>query len=88
MESCLAFGAVIAVIVSALKSVSAVKRYPKITAAVIASAVSAWQLAYGAAHGIDYAALAHCISTQLAGAVLTHEAVDTALGKRAPKRPY
>lgn len=71
---CLAYGAIISFIVSALKNISIVKAHPKITAALL-SAVSVALIAYFGSGDATVAVFARCLAETFAVSVATHEAV-------------
>lgn len=80
--ACLAYGAAISFLVSLLKSVPLVKRYPKLAVAVLAAGVAALRVSVAASGGMDWGALAECALIQFAGGVTTHEAIAHPINKR------
>lgn len=72
---CLAIAPLISFVVSALKKIPFVKRFPKSAAFFISAIVGGWTATHGSTPGIDYASIVQCVLTQFAGAVATHEAV-------------
>jgi len=72
---CLAIAPLVSFVVSALKKIPFVKRFPKSAAFFISAIVGGWTATHGSVQGIDYSAIVTCVLTQFAGAVATHEAV-------------
>jgi hypothetical protein len=72
---CLLIGPLVSFVVSALKRIPFVKRFPKSAAFFISSLVGAYTSAHGSTPGIDYAAIIQCVLVQFATAVATHEAI-------------
>ena len=70
---CLTYGVLVAVVVSTLKRLDTVRRWPKIVGAFLALAVSVWErLPRDAAMAV---AVVQCTAVTLAVAVLTYEAI-------------
>lgn len=78
---CLLISPLISFVVSALKRIPIVKRFPKFAAFFISSLVGAWTATHGSQPGIDYNTIAQCILIQFSGAVATHEAVTNQVQK-------
>jgi hypothetical protein len=78
---CLLFGPMISFIVSGLKKIPLVKRWPKSATFFISSLVGAWTATHGSPTGIDYAAIVQCVLTQFSLAVATHESVTNQVQK-------
>lgn len=78
---CLLAGPVISFVVSFLKKIPLVKRFPKSAAGFISMAVGAYTATHGSTPGIDYGTLVQCILTNFAAAVATHEAIVEPVAK-------
>lgn len=78
---CLAIAPLVSFVVSALKKISFVKRFPKSATFFISSIVGVWTATHGTPTGIDYGAIVQCILIQFSGAVATHEAVTNQVQK-------
>lgn len=78
---CLSIAPLISFVVSALKKIPFVKRYPKSAAFFISAIVGGWTASHGSPVGVDYGAIVQCVLTQFAGAVATHEAVTNQVQK-------
>lgn len=77
-------GPLISWVVSGLKRIPFVKRYPKVATAVLSSAIPSAIAIYGATKGVDIATaqqLAVAVATQFTAAVATHETVTQPLNK-------
>lgn len=83
--TCLLLGPVISFVVSGLKKIPFVKRFPKSAALFIASLVGAYASTHGSPTGIDYAAIVQCVLAQWALAVATHESVTNQIQKLTDK---
>lgn len=78
---CLLAGPVISFVVSFLKRIPFVKRFPKSAAGFISMAVGAYQATHGSLPGIDYGTLVSCILINFSAAIATHEAVTEQVAK-------
>jgi NhaP-type Na+/H+ or K+/H+ antiporter len=78
---CLLIGSLVSFVVSALKRIPIVKRYPKSAAFFINALVGAWTATHGSASGVDMAAIVQCVLAQFAASVTTHEAVTNQIQK-------
>lgn len=83
MDLCIAYGAVIAVVVSLCKRVAFIRNHPKIVAAILAAASAAYTQAHPSTPPIDLSALLACFATQFAASVATYETVIQPVRKRA-----
>lgn len=81
---CTIAGPAISVIVSALKKIPLVKRYPKFVTFFISAVVGSFTSIHGAVAGISYADLIQCVLIQFSTAVATHEAVTNQVQKVIP----
>jgi len=79
--TCLLLGPLISFVVSALKKIPFVKRFPKSAALFISALVGTWTATHGSPNGIDYATIAQCVLEQFAAAVATHESVTNQIQK-------
>jgi hypothetical protein len=78
---CLIAGPVISFVVSALKKISIIKKYPKLTAMFISAILGSVVSVTGSYHGVNYADIVQCILIQFTGAVGTHEAITNQVQK-------
>lgn len=78
---CLAISPLISFVVSALKRISIVKRYPKTASFFISAIVGSFTAVHGSPQGIDYSQIVLCVLAQFSGAVATHEAVTNQVQK-------
>lgn len=78
---CVAAGPIISIIVSALKRIPFVKRYPKSVAFFISAVAGTVTSMYGNVGGLSIAELTQCVIVQFSAAVATHEAVTNQLPK-------
>lgn len=81
---CLVYGGVISFIVSLMKKVPLVKRFPKAVALVL-SAASGILMAQMGVSPAEWKTIAKCVLEQFAAAVMTHEAVVQPAMKLAGK---
>ncbi len=85
---CLILAPLLAIVVSGLKKLPIVKRYPKVAAAllapVLAVAVQVWRTSHPEAAGFDWSTVMTCAAEYFAGAVATHEVISH--GTKAPRR--
>lgn len=79
--TCLLLGPLISFVVSALKKIPFVKRFPKSAALFISALVGTWTATHGSPSGIDYATIVQCVLEQFATAVATHESVTNQIQK-------
>lgn len=73
-SECLAYGAIISVVVSMLKKIPLVKSHPKIAAAVLSVAAGALAARFGVSHA-EWTVIARCIVETFASSVATHETI-------------
>lgn len=78
---CLIAGPVISFVVSALKKIAIVKRYPKLTAMLASAILGSVVSITGSYHGVDFSDIVQCILIQFTGAVGTHEAITNQVQK-------
>lgn len=71
---CLMYGGIISFIVSLMKKVPLVKKYPKVVALIL-SAASGVLMAQMGVSPAEWKVIAKCVLEQFAAAVATHEAV-------------
>lgn len=79
---CLLLGPLISFVVSALKKIPFVKRFPKSAALFVSALVGTWTATHGSPAGIDYATIVRCVLEQFAAAVATHESVVNPITKK------
>lgn len=85
--TCLLLGPLISFVVSALKKIPFVKRFPKSAALFISALVGTWTATHGSMPGIDYTTIARCVLEQFAAAVATHESITDQVTKRVNSSP-
>lgn len=85
--TCLLLGPLISFVVSGLKKIPFVKRFPKSAALFISALVGTWTATHGSPAGIDYMTIVRCVLEQFAGAVATHETVTEPITKRTTDSP-
>lgn len=81
---CALAGPVISIVVSALKKISIIKRYPKLTSFFISTILGSVVSIHGSYNGISFADLTTCILIQFSGSVGFHEAVTNQIQKVVP----
>lgn len=81
---CALAGPVISIVVSALKKISIIKRYPKLTSMFISAILGSVVSIHGSYNGISYADIFTCIMIQFSGSVGFHEAVTNQVQKVLP----
>lgn len=83
--ACLAYGFAISFVVSVLKKIPLVKRFPKAVSFVLSALSAVLMTTLGATPG-EWKTIALCVLEQFAAAVVTHEAVvepiRTAIGNK------
>jgi hypothetical protein len=78
--ACVAAGPIISVVVSALKRIPFVKKYPK-TVAFFVAAVTGSVTSYLGTNGVAVGDIIQCVLVQFSTAVATHESVTNQLQK-------
>lgn len=81
---CALAGPVISFVVSALKRISIIKRYPKLTSIFISTILGSIVSIHGSYNGISFTDIIQCILIQFSGSVATHEAVTNQIQKVIP----
>lgn len=87
MDICILIGPAIAMVVSLAKRVGFIRNNPKIVAALLAGAYTAWHTLHpGVAVGaVDASTLLQCFAQQFAGAVATYEVAIQPVRKAAER---
>jgi len=78
--ACVAAGPIISVVVSALKKIPFVKKYPK-TVAFFVAAVTGSVTSYLGTDGVAFGDIVKCVLVQFSTAVATHESVTNQIQK-------
>lgn len=85
---CIVAGPIISIIVSALKRIPFVKRYPKSVAFFISAVAGTVTSLYGNVGGLSIADLTQCVIVQFSAAVATHEAITNQVQKIGSDSDY
>lgn len=80
---CIVYGALISALVSMLKAIPLVKRFPKLAVAVLSTIITVFRASLAVTGSpIDWKVVASCVLLQLAAGVTTHEVVVHPAKKR------
>jgi hypothetical protein len=72
---CTIAGPLISFVVSGLKKIPLVNKYPKFAAFFISALVGTFTAVHGSVAGISYSDIVSCVLIQFSAAVATHEAI-------------